>query len=211
MVKNYTDSLQQLGLSENEASVYVALLGLGRASVQDIASEAGIKRPTTYLVLDELRKKGFVLKEPHTKRSLYTAKDPEEAIQERLLEINKAAKSIPELKAIQKRMDTVNLLYFEGLSGMKTAFNYKMETLKGTSFVGFYAKADEVHNKEFLHFFDEWNNSLAVNNIAFRGIAPRDPSLDVFRKKDKQYGREVKMVPPEKYNSNISIEATASN
>jgi len=54
-------------------------------------------------------------------------------------------------------------------------------------------------------FFDEWNNSLVLNNMAFRGIAPQDPSLTVFREKDKLYGREVKTVPPDK----IVVDTTA--
>lgn len=209
-MKNHVAELIKIGLSEQEAAVYVALLGLGRASVQEIAAEAGLKRPTAYLVLDELRKKGFALKEPHTKRTRYVAKDPEQAVRERLEEIQKVAYTIPELKAIQKSADKVNVLYFEGLEGVQKALTYNMDVLINTTSVGFFAKADEIKDNRFLDFLYLWNDQLAKHNISFRGIVPEHPSLDGFREKDKQHYRSVKRVSPEKYDSNISIEATES-
>src|SRR3990167_4568425 len=46
--------LQKIGLSDKSAKIYLALLQLGRANVTDLAKQAGLKRPTTYLHLDEL-------------------------------------------------------------------------------------------------------------------------------------------------------------
>ena len=52
--------LNKTGLHEKEAKVYLALLELGTADVSDIAAKAGVKRPTSYLVLDELKERfGF--------------------------------------------------------------------------------------------------------------------------------------------------------
>ncbi len=52
--------LSALGLSQKEATVYVALLELGTASVQAIARRADLVRPTTYVILEALTKKGLV-------------------------------------------------------------------------------------------------------------------------------------------------------
>ena len=52
--------LKKLGLTEKEAKLYINALELGSFSVMGIAHKSGIKRPTCYLILDELVKKGLV-------------------------------------------------------------------------------------------------------------------------------------------------------
>ena len=53
------DVLKSIGLDDKEARVYMALLELGTATVHPIANKAEIKRPTTYLILEQLLKKRF--------------------------------------------------------------------------------------------------------------------------------------------------------
>lgn len=72
-----TDVLKLIGLQPKQADVYLALLELGTATVNPIATKAGIKRPTTYLILDDLAKKGLVSVVPREKKVLYTAESPE--------------------------------------------------------------------------------------------------------------------------------------
>lgn len=52
---NTTTTLTKLGLSEKAATVYLAGLELGTASVQALAIKTKIKRTTIYTVLDELK------------------------------------------------------------------------------------------------------------------------------------------------------------
>ena len=54
-MQNITETLINLGLNEKQAKVYLALLQLGQAGVTAVAEKAGTKRPTTYLILEELR------------------------------------------------------------------------------------------------------------------------------------------------------------
>lgn len=69
--------LQNIGLDEKQAKVYLALLELGKATVVQIAKKAAIKRPTCYLILDSLKTKGLVSEIPEKRRTLYAAEDPE--------------------------------------------------------------------------------------------------------------------------------------
>lgn len=57
---NNKETLKQLGLSEGEAAVYLALLKLGEAQVNRIKLETRIHRTTIYDFLDSLGKKGLV-------------------------------------------------------------------------------------------------------------------------------------------------------
>lgn len=65
------ESLESLGLNEKEAKVYTALLQLGRVSAYSVSEKSGLKKPTTYVVLGELVKKGLVSKEvPRSRKQL---------------------------------------------------------------------------------------------------------------------------------------------
>ncbi len=52
--------LIEFGLSEKEAKIYIALLELEIATVNEIAKKAGVNRSSTYVTLDGLISKGFV-------------------------------------------------------------------------------------------------------------------------------------------------------
>jgi HTH-type transcriptional regulator, sugar sensing transcriptional regulator len=70
------DIIKKAGFSEYEAKCYLALLERDSMSVNDIAKLAGIPRPSTYDVLEQLMAKGLVTAIPgKTKR--YAAADPQ--------------------------------------------------------------------------------------------------------------------------------------
>lgn len=73
------DELRRLGLPPKEAAVYHALLNAGTASVQAVARLAGIVRPTAYVILQSLERKGLVSKAtgPDAKKTLFLAEPPE--------------------------------------------------------------------------------------------------------------------------------------
>ena len=48
------ENLEKFGLSKKEASVYLALLGLGPSLVSDISDKAKMNRSTTYVILESL-------------------------------------------------------------------------------------------------------------------------------------------------------------
>ena len=68
--------LEKLGLSEKEAKVYLAALELGAATVQQIANKADVLRPTTYLILEAMLKKGLMTSADKGKKTLFSAEPP---------------------------------------------------------------------------------------------------------------------------------------
>ncbi len=71
-----TEALEQYGLSEKQAKVYLAALGLGAAPVAKIAQKAGLKRPTVYLIIEELLREDLIIKVPQEKKIYYKATNP---------------------------------------------------------------------------------------------------------------------------------------
>jgi HTH-type transcriptional regulator, sugar sensing transcriptional regulator len=94
------DALQYLGLTEKEAKVYLALLQMGKGSVPAISLKAEVKKPTTYVILDELRKKGLVTIIPRIKKVLYVAESPRKLLVEQKEKEETISEKMPELLAI---------------------------------------------------------------------------------------------------------------
>lgn len=69
--------LLELGLTVKEASVYLALLELGSAPVQEIAGKAQVLRPTTYATLETLSERGLVSRLTRGGKKLYAATSPQ--------------------------------------------------------------------------------------------------------------------------------------
>ena len=71
-----TRILTKLGLSEKQAIVYSALLELGESSMTDIARRSKLKRPTVYLIIEELEILGIVSMVLKGKKKIYSAAHP---------------------------------------------------------------------------------------------------------------------------------------
>lgn len=135
------DNLIKIGLSEKEASVYLATLELGSDSVQNIAKLAKINRATAYVILEKLMNLGLVSTHIYGKKTAFVAENPKEL--NNLIENQK--KDI-ELKK-QKLEDVMNSLvaiynlkedkpivrYFEGADGLEALDRFGHEDLKKTT------------------------------------------------------------------------------
>lgn len=69
--------LTELGLSENEATVYQTLLQLGSGTARDIATQAGLNRSTTYVQLTSLQSYGLASSFLVNKKTHFAAESPE--------------------------------------------------------------------------------------------------------------------------------------
>jgi sugar-specific transcriptional regulator TrmB len=69
--------LQDIGLAEKEAKVYLAALEIGRATADQLAKQAKIVRPTTYVQLESLMKKGLMSTYQEGKKTYFAPESPE--------------------------------------------------------------------------------------------------------------------------------------
>lgn len=114
-----TDVLKLIGLQPKQADVYLALLELGTATVNPIATKAGIKRPTTYLILDDLAKKGLVSVVPREKKVLYTAESPEKIAGDLNKKQEMLKRFMPNFLALyNKKVEKPQIQLFEGKEGV---------------------------------------------------------------------------------------------
>lgn len=208
-MKDIHQVLVSLGLSEKEAVTYLALLKLGEATAYQVAQHNGLKKPTTYVVLESLLEKGFVLKIPDAKKWRFVAKKPEEIYSHEAENLASFQAFLPILSRMTSSRGTgsTDVLVFDGLNNIKRGLWYGMQDVK--EFVAFYGAATGASD-ELLKVILDWNAELAGRGVRSRAIVPDHPSLARFRKLDDAHNRAVRVIPFSSYPSDISIEIYAT-
>jgi sugar-specific transcriptional regulator TrmB len=92
--------LQNQGLSEKQAKVYLACLELGSASVQKVARQAGLARSTVYELLETLRLKGFVSTFLRKHIRYFSAQEPEQIVRLAQRQVDSLKHALPQLEAV---------------------------------------------------------------------------------------------------------------
>lgn len=111
------------GLTKKESSVYESLLRLGVSSILKIAETSGLKRPTVYLQIDELKKKGLVLQVPVGTKTYYKAVDPSRLQELAEEQVEQIKKEMPKLRHMAERQTgRPKLSMLEGKAGVKSIY-----------------------------------------------------------------------------------------
>lgn len=124
----HTQKLQELGLSEKEASVYLAALSLGESTMQTIAERSGIKRATTYLAVESLIHRGLMSSLEKGKKTFFVAESPENLmriIETREREAQEQKRVLPDIISQLSVLYTGNgekpaVRFYEGTEGLET-------------------------------------------------------------------------------------------
>lgn len=196
-----TNQLANLGLSENGAKVYTAMLELGPATVLEISAKAGVNRPTTYFQIEALKKMGLVSLQTKGKKQLFIAESPEQiefVIEREKGEIERKSeefkKLLPELMSMFNVSDQKpQVRFFEGREGL---MKIQDEFLKNKSKESIsMSSADDVVN-----VFPSHSQKYTPRRVQ-RGIMSRliyTSSKGPFLKSDPSLLREVRYISPEK-------------
>jgi len=177
------DQLKNLNLTDKEARVYLTLLELGPSTPYKISKRSRLKRPTAYVIAEELVEKGLVIQVTGEKKKLYMARSPEAYFEEAEEKLWNAKQILPELKALQRKTsEKPNILYFEGVEGIKQAYDYRLKEFHNKEIVGFFAKATEVDSELSEKVFFPWNEYKKDHNIDIRAFTPDDTSLQEYNR-----------------------------
>ena len=129
----------ELGLTEKEAQVYIALLELEKAPVQDIARRSKVNRSTCYVSLESLHEQGFVDISADRAVREYLPSSPEailtharEMAEKQSKVLSGIEKIIPELSALKKGIkEKPKILVYEGREAVKRSLFDVLEGNKG--------------------------------------------------------------------------------
>jgi len=181
------DQIQQnLDLNSKDATTLLAILEIGPASISDIAKRAKIKRPTVYYLIEELIKKGLVLKVPAGKRVFYKANEPKRILS--LLDQKKQSfeKILPQLESLfLTKPNQPKVRFYEGKEGLKNIYEEMLNTHKNAynifSFDDFLTVFTEKENEHFFQILRSAGGQL-YNLIKSTPLAIKSIKNESYRK-----------------------------
>jgi predicted transcriptional regulator len=164
-------NLEQIGLTDKEAKVYLALLSLESSTAYEIAQHCEVKKPTVYVILEDLRQKGLVLKVPHAKKALFAGKDINEYLAEQRGKLNAVQSMIPRLLSLGST-NKPKVFFYSGIRGMADALDYRFDSMRGKTYHSFYGNLVESE-KKVVDLYDRWDNDAIDADISFKIVMPK--------------------------------------
>lgn len=200
------EPLKKIGLDEKEAQVYLTLLRLNKATAYLVALRSGLKRTTVYATLDDLVTKGFALKMPSEKKTVYFAKSPQECFAQAREKISEAEDFLPKLTALRKENEQDGgVSYYEGIDQIKEVYGKLLEEVSNNECFGFYGHLKEV--PEILRKLTrDLDKDYISQKIKRRVIIADTESTKDYIKNAHTLGVDVKPLSENLYDSNASIE-----
>ncbi len=198
----YIKTLEELGLSNKEARIYLKLLELGPSSVSNIASRSKINRTTAYDILESLIEYGVVsrVKGKKTKK-FYLANNPEMLVaylknksQEFNSKADFAEQILPELKKIYSVAPVKpNVRYYHGVDGIKAIYE---DSLTSKTEIVSWQDIDNLENFS-SKYFNEYYRRRAEKGIFIKAIVSDTKSARGYKKEDEKLHREMRIVSKE--------------
>ena len=148
-------NLEKIGLQPKEAKVYLAMLELGQATVQQIAAKADVVRPTTYVIIKKLLALGIASSIEVKGKTLLIAEDPHELTavleeQEHQLTTKRSELDgvMSQLMAIYNRKQGKPVVrYFEGEDGLQALERAARSRIEPNATVYYVMPIDLVENR----------------------------------------------------------------
>lgn len=135
--------LKNIGLTENEALIYLSCLELGKASVLELSKQAKIKRPTTYITLFSLQEKGIVRELKQNNKLRYVAENPKIVINRQKNKIERLETELPLLMGIAaKGKAKPKIRFYEGKAGIINIYEDNLLEPSGSELLAFTAAQD---------------------------------------------------------------------
>ncbi len=188
------ETLQQIGLSLNEAKIYEALLDLKEAGVSGISAHTKIHRRNAYDAIKRLIAKGLVFSVLGKGENMYSPVDPGKCLE--LIKEKEAdfLKIMPELeKKYHQRRGKQEAYIYRGIEGFKNYMRDILKTGEDTYFIGGKLIWLDAQLKTFSEqFFKEAKRK----NIKFQGVFDAEVKNN-DEEALKNFSKPHKFLPPE--------------
>lgn len=193
------EELQQLGLTENESVVYIALLESGSTTAGDVIKKTKLHRNIVYNNLDKLIDKGLVTYVVIKSVKHFETTEPKELKEyiekekEKILEKEKLTeKIIPSIKekraAVERKQEAT---IFKGKKGLKTAIE---NTTNSDTEVLVFGTGWGLR-ETIPTYYEQWHLKLKENNIKGRILLPENRRKKYLEPFKARYLSEKNIIP----------------
>lgn len=196
MDKKIIEQLADLGLEKNQANVYLAVLEIGPESISNIANRAKVKRPTCYLIIDQLLEKGLIIKVPQGRRVFYKALPPKKYLKTLESKKDSFEKLLPQLNAMfASASNQPKVRFFEGKEGLRSLYQEMLATSKSIysifSYDDFLTVFSQQENADFFSLIEK-SGGMFYDMVKSTPTTKKALKQETFRKSKNV---RVKLLP----------------
>lgn len=189
--------LQEIGLPEKAATIYLTLLNKRRMAIAELARESGIKRATCYEYVDSLLVKGFLLREPVGKRMFYSAVKPQKVLSDFKRKAALLEASVEEMAQMQDQAtNKPKVVFYEGKREIRKIYDDLFKTVGDVRSI---FPAETFFENFTAEDYDEFDKSLSNYALKSRDLFVADKYYKKIKEIRSQNGSDNKLdkkLPP---------------
>ncbi len=198
--------IKNIGFSNKEAAIYLALLELGTATVQQISQKIGFKRTSLYPILDSLVSNGYIsfIEKKHGR--LYFAEPPRKLLAELKTKEKLLKEILPELEAIYNfKKDKPKITFYEGYEAYRRIYDDTLNVPRGSEIYEFTSLYDiwrfvpKSYEKEYIK--KRLDKKIRIKIIAIDSVEARQ-----WVEKAPYQLREIVLIPRDNKKITAAIE-----
>ncbi len=172
--------LQNLGFTKNQASVYLALIGLQQATAGELIKKTSLHRQLVYSALENLEERKLISKTEHRGRLLFRGLSPDRIVEDLQNKTNLANNIVEELR-LNFKPPNQEIIVYEGVEDLRRKELEVYETLPENSSFCYLGNATAW----YIVMGDKLTTHLAnlqkKKSLYIRALATRQhPEHDVF-------------------------------
>ena len=186
------DLLTKIGLSKNEADIYLCLLSNKELSAYEIAQKIGLHRPRIYDKLETLMRKGLVSEIKKENKKYFKAAHPSKLksyLDRKIEQINEEKHSLetilPQLIAQSETdKEETKVEVFKGKEGLK---GFLKDVIRTGDNICIWGLEEEYYRDNFPIGIQKYFEELKENNLKERAIIKDKPGAFMFDTPTTEY------------------------
>ena len=192
-------NLEEIGLEEKPARVYLAALELGEGFASAISQKSGVERVNTYHILERLANDGLIYTAEKESKRIYIAHSPKKLVSKQEEKLRQIKSMVPELLSFESANEVrPKIKFYEGEEGIKDLFNETLALPKGSEKLAYVSY--HTISKHLEAFVPDFPKRRAAKGITQRLIAEESPQTrQNLLENDKAELRQTRLVPKDMY------------
>lgn len=196
-------TLEQIGLSNKQARIYLACLELGETAIKEIAKKAGLKRTTIYDLIEEMLNLGYLKQTVKEKKKRYLAAAPNELeiiIKKREMLLGQILPMLNSMSNVSKFKPKI--WFYEGVEGLKEVYSDSLRYSGEILAIG----GEDIVSVVGIDWILDYVKKRVKKGIRVRGIIAKTDLLEKeLISKSQEQLRASKIIDRNKYPFPIEI------
>jgi len=212
LTNSQLETLQNLGLSKNQVTLYLKVLETGLMTALELSRTTGINRQQVYEEAEGLVKLGLFDITRKTRKKFIAARPDkllkigEEKVTRTQNVLSSVIQLVPDLENLaNNKKSKVVTKYYEGMERIKEVYMEELAVAKNMEVLSFAGSLDDLFKFFPEKFWDKWNKQFVKQRSESRMLVHYSKVAQNTLKCDKAYNRQTRYLDKFPLKASIDI------